>query len=216
MADIRGVDVTNGSSSGPRPVNRHGIPLLGEPPRKCAWRRCPSTVASDLHEHMPLCFGHAEIVRRMVVREHERVAALWSPRRRDDREAAEAAVAEEARKERERSEVIYYAQIGGHIKIGWTGRLEQRMRSYPPNTTLLAVHPGTREDEKLLHRKFKVHLSHGNEWYPLVPVILDHIKRVIAEHGAPPDMTFGARPTEVRRPKDKPQLQAKYGPLLRG
>ena len=112
-----------------------------------------------------------------------------------------------------RDEVIYYVQVGGHIKIGWTGRLEQRMRSYPPNSVLLALHPGSRADERNLHKRFAVHRSHGHEWYPLVPVILDHIKRVVAEHGQPPAITFGARPVEVRITRPKSTLQAKYGPM---
>jgi hypothetical protein len=117
----------------------------------------------------------------------------------------------EARKaqERQKHEVIYYAKIGGHIKIGWTSRLEQRMRSYPPNTELLAIHPGSRSDERQLHRRFAVHRSHGAEWYPLVPVILDHIKRVVAEHGEPPTVMFGAKPVEVRRPRTKEPVHTK-------
>lgn len=119
--------------------------------------------------------------------------------------------------EPKREGVVYYVQVGGHIKIGWTSRLEQRMRSYPPNTILLAVHPGSRADEKQLHKRFAVHRSHGQEWYPLVPVILDHIKRVIADHGEPPATIFGARAVEVPRPHQlKNRLEAKYGPMLRG
>jgi hypothetical protein len=100
--------------------------------------------------------------------------------------------------------VVYYANVGGgHIKIGWTSDLAKRMRQYPPNTVLLAVHPGTRADERKLHKRFAVHRAFGTEWYPMVPVILDHIARVVAEHGQPPAVTFGAKPTKVPTPRPK-------------
>jgi len=95
---------------------------------------------------------------------------------------------------------VYFLQVGGHIKIGWTSDMAKRMRTYPPNAVLLATHPGERKDELRLHKMFAVHCSHGREWYPLVPVILDHIKRVIAEHGLPEEITFGAKPKTVPRP----------------
>jgi hypothetical protein len=115
-----------------------------------------------------------------------------------------------------RDEFVYFLQVGGHIKIGWTAQFEQRMRSYPPNSILLARHPGTRADEKQLHKRFAVHRSHGQEWYPLVPVLLDHIKRVVAQFGEPPSLTFGARPVEVPTPRPRQQMQAKYGPFKVG
>jgi hypothetical protein len=88
---------------------------------------------------------------------------------------------------------IYYLRSGGHIKIGWTSNLEKRMKAYPPDTQLLAVQPGTRSDERALHRKFSWLLTHGREWFPLAPQITEHIDRVIAEHGEPPTVEFAAR-----------------------
>lgn len=201
-----GVDVKQGSSN----TNRHGIPRRGDPPGKCCWPRCPNAAANWLNLHV--CQHHADLVTNAVTDDRNRI--LENLRRRH--EAAAAAAAPPPPPEKPREEVIYYAQMGGHIKIGWTSNLKRRMRSYPPNTRLLAVHPGSRKDEKQLHRRFAVHRSHGQEWYPLVPVLLDHIKRMVAQHGEPPEMTFGAKPVEVRVPKPKPTLQAKYGPMLRG
>ncbi|MCA1694809.1 MAG: hypothetical protein LC749_08795 [Actinobacteria bacterium] len=37
--------------------------------------------------------------------------------------------------------VVYYLDVGGYIKIGWTGRLIYRMRWYPPSAKLLAIEP---------------------------------------------------------------------------
>jgi hypothetical protein len=97
--------------------------------------------------------------------------------------------------------IIYFLQVGGHIKIGWTSDLAKRMHAYPPNALLLATHPGLRKDELRLHKMFAVHRSHGREWYPLAPVILEHIKRVVAKYGKPVEVTFGAKPVEVPQPR---------------
>lgn len=88
---------------------------------------------------------------------------------------------------------IYYLRSGGYYKIGWTANLEQRMKGYPPDTLLLATHPGTKKDENGIHRRFAHLLSHGREWFPLAPEIQDHIARVIATHGPPPAVDFTAR-----------------------
>lgn len=98
---------------------------------------------------------------------------------------------------------IYYVQVGSHIKIGWASDLTRRMRSYPPNSVLLAVAPGTRTDETALHRKLAVWRSHGREWYVPAPVVLEHISRVVSAHGTPPALDFTAQPTTVRTPRPK-------------
>jgi hypothetical protein len=191
--------VENGSR--PR-ANRHGIQIRGKEPAKCIWPRCSGAVAT--YPLTNLCDLHAQLVHNAVAQDLNKLAAVIKLRREPSQPAPERTL---------REEVIYYVQVGGHIKIGWTSQLEQRMRNYPPNTVLLAVHPGSRSDERKLHRRFAVHRSHGQEWYPLVPVVLDHIKRMLAEHGSPPVVFFGARPVEVPQPRSKPTLQAKYGPM---
>lgn len=89
---------------------------------------------------------------------------------------------------------IYFARSGGYVKIGWTSDLGKRMKAYPPDTTLLATMPGTRKDERALHRKFAHLLTHGREWFPLAPQITEHIDKVVREHGEPPDVDFAAKP----------------------
>jgi hypothetical protein len=180
--------------------NRHGIPTYNPPaPPRCVMPKCrekPDPTWPDLS----LCESHA--------------FAVW--RTTDFRYGYDARKRHEEELERARAEVtkpkraiptdgvVYYANVGGgHIKIGWTGDLTKRMRQYPPNTVLLAVHPGTRADERKLHKRFAVHRAFGTEWYPMVPVILDHIARVVAEHGQPPVVAFGAKPTKVPTPRRK-------------
>lgn len=96
--------------------------------------------------------------------------------------------------------VIYYLRIAGRYKIGWTARLDNRMKGYAPDAELLAVHPGTRADERHLHKKFAHLTSHGNEWYPLANQIRDHIDTMVKLHGTPPDVTFAAKPTVTPMP----------------
>jgi hypothetical protein len=168
----------------------------------CCWPGCHSEQWAELK--VPMCRPHARHIHRVLAAQEQAQHDGWQTQY-EARMAANRAA----------NQVIYYLQVGGHIKIGWTSQLERRMRNYPPNTTLLAVHSGTRSDERQLHRKFAVHRSHGNEWYPLVPVILDHIKRVVAEHGEPPAVAFGAKAVQVRRPTStKPQVKAKAAPVF--
>lgn len=88
---------------------------------------------------------------------------------------------------------IYYLRSGAYFKIGWTGNLEQRMKSFAPDTQLLATHPGTQKEERAQHKRFAHLLARGREWFMLAPEIEDHIASVVAEHGAPPVVDFTAR-----------------------
>lgn len=73
---------------------------------------------------------------------------------------------------------IYYLFINGAIKIGYSADLEKRLKSYPPNAELLAVHPGTLQTETQMHRKFFNHLAHGREWFHDASEIREHIDEV--------------------------------------
>lgn len=95
---------------------------------------------------------------------------------------------------------IYYLRSDGLIKIGFTSRWPLRMRGYSPGSILLAIHPGTRDDETKLKRRFAVHRTHGSEWLAQVPPVMEHIDRVLAEHGPPPAVDFAAKRATTRRP----------------
>lgn len=105
--------------------------------------------------------------------------------------------------------MIYFLQVGSHIKIGWATDLAKRMRAYPPNSILMAVQPGTRAAEAKLHKRFAVHRSHGREWYPLVPAILEHIAAVVRDHGTPDPVAFAAAPSAVPTARDQPRIRPK-------
>lgn len=160
-------------------------------------------LTSDL-PHLRLCNAHLAIVAEQVnaaanesnplvlddvpvdpdeyLLAHERKEALPKPRRKP-------------------KPVIYYVKISDYIKIGWTSDLQSRMRSYPPNSVLLAVHPGSRADETKLHKRFAAHRTHGREWYAPVPTVLHHIEQMKAQHGEPEQVTFGAQPVTIPEPR---------------
>lgn len=97
---------------------------------------------------------------------------------------------------------VYFLRTGGLIKIGWTSNLNDRMRKYHPDDRLLAVMPGTRKDERRIHRRFAHLLTHGREWFPLAPQITEYIDQVVADHGEPPTVEFAAkRKTRIVGPR---------------
>lgn len=59
------------------------------------------------------------------------------------------------------------------------------MRSYPPEAELLAVHPGTRELEAEMHRRFVGSRTAGREWFRETPDLTEHIALVVAQFGDP-------------------------------
>lgn len=96
---------------------------------------------------------------------------------------------------------VYYLRVGGYIKIGWASDLAKRMRSYAPDTVLLATEPGTRGLEKRRHKQFAAHRTHGREWYAMVPPLMQHIDRTANEHGKPDPVAFSAQPVTVPEPR---------------
>lgn len=81
--------------------------------------------------------------------------------------------------------VVYYLRVGDLIKIGFTTSLEQRMRSYPPNAQLLAVHPGTLDTERQMHHRFLHHLAQGREWFTPGDELADHLRTVREQYKQP-------------------------------
>jgi hypothetical protein len=136
-----------------------------------------------------------------------RKSGLGNPTRADREEAARtlfgevptfdnrAPVDEDGRPE---FEDIYYLRQGDLIKIGYSTRLYDRLFAYGPTVEVLAHHPGTRADERDLHRSFRPFLAHGREWYHQANVLMDHITDVIARYGEPTCIP------EWSKPKDMP------------
>lgn len=101
--------------------------------------------------------------------EQEALKAEW--RRQAEEE-------ERIMRSKNRPGMIYYLRVGALIKIGFSSYLDERLRAYPPDSKVLAVHPGTPEVERQVHNKFFNHLSHGREWFTPSPEIEQHIKAI--------------------------------------
>lgn len=80
--------------------------------------------------------------------------------------------------------VIYFIQCGEFVKIGFSEKPDERVRtiatSTPHGATVLAVYPGTRQDECRLHRRLAAH-RHCREWFRYCEEIAEIVK-----HGIPP------------------------------
>lgn len=80
---------------------------------------------------------------------------------------------------------VYYVQVSDCVKIGYTGRLQQRMMSYPPNKRLLATEPGDYALESKRHEQFADLLAYGHEWFRPDQKLIDHINELRKQSGVP-------------------------------
>lgn len=80
---------------------------------------------------------------------------------------------------------IYYLLVADKVKIGYTKDVKRRLRSYPPGSPLLALHPGTKQLETDMHAKFAGSKAAGREWFLDTPELREHVKEVIAQFGEP-------------------------------
>lgn len=169
---------------------------------RCIWPKCHD------YQHVPdakMCATHTAIVMYQGHRNHSASMRYYqllgldadiAERERRDRIAA-------ARESRRKSQAtIYVVQGGFNIKIGYTTQpLQDRLRSYPPNHTLLVAFPGSRDTETHIKRKFAHLRTHGNEWLAHAPEVTEWVERMIAEHGAPdPTITCGPAKYQTPRP----------------
>lgn len=146
-------------------------------PDSCVWPLCQQpqeTTFESADGAFPLCTLHALDV-------HASVKAYISEK------ADKRVRSPRGHKIKPMSEVgwIYYLRVGERIKIGHSIRLSQRLRNYPPDSTLLAVQPGSRADEQELHNRLATYCVRGREWYHPYPALLDHIATVVTTHGDP-------------------------------
>lgn len=73
---------------------------------------------------------------------------------------------------------VYYARIGGLIKIGTTRDLRARFNNYPPDAELLAVERGGEDMESRRLRQFRHLLAERKEWFHPGVDLMDHIARL--------------------------------------
>lgn len=82
---------------------------------------------------------------------------------------------------------IYFVQVssGGSLKIGWAKDPSKRIKilqtSHPKPLRMLGVVPGTRSDERALHKRF-AHARKSGEWFDR-SAILNDVMGMILEAG---------------------------------
>lgn len=74
------------------------------------------------------------------------------------------------------NKVVYYLRVGKYIKIGTAVRLEERLKSYPPDTELLATEPGHYNTEHRRLVEFSEYLAARREWFNPGPRLMAHIE----------------------------------------
>jgi hypothetical protein len=73
--------------------------------------------------------------------------------------------------------VVYFVRMpDGIIKIGYSASMETRMTKLGGD--LLALLPGTRDDERAHHERFAHCLDHGLEWFRPEPDLLAYVDTV--------------------------------------
>lgn len=183
-----------------RPQERLNAAVLAS---HCAWPDCAaslwrggSSVNPDSNRYGLLCETHAVDV-AIAVTQHQRDLQRMtdffeqqSTKRAIDwahwRAEQEKYEAEKAALRKDRDGFVYYIQIGAHLKIGFSKDVRRRMRSYPPESKLLAIEPGDKDLERSRHRQFKASLTHGREWFTPTVDLIEHIETVVKQHGEPP------------------------------
>lgn len=77
---------------------------------------------------------------------------------------------------------LYVLDTGNDtVKIGWTKRdLWQRLNEYPPHFRLIVSVPGTKADERDVHRSLKLFRAAAQEWYFVKPEVVRQINTWIA------------------------------------
>lgn len=151
----------------------------------CLWPECGLPQAQGHiggHRAVPLCTAHMFEVWRICRDEANRM---------NNRDKTVVAVHEGELKKIERpvSTVgwVYYLRIGEHIKVGYAGRLLQRLRSYPPNAEFIYAHRGTKADEKVAHSMLYLHKAAGREWFTPHADVFEWIDKQKARYGPTSD-----------------------------
>lgn len=98
---------------------------------------------------------------------------------------------------------IYYVRIGDRIKIGYSADVKRRLRAYPPDSELLAVHPGTPGLEAQIHRDFAGSRADGREWFYQHDDLMRHIAEVVTQFGSADRFAHRYRTGRQVRPKDR-------------
>jgi len=84
--------------------------------------------------------------------------------------------------------VVYFMRDrDGLVKIGHTTNLAVRRRAFGSGWGhILAIIPGSREDERAMHARFAKHLAHDREYFHPAPELIAYINTLREALGVPP------------------------------
>lgn len=105
---------------------------------------------------------------------------------------------------------VYYVQVDDLIKIGFAKDVKKRMRAYPPNAKLLAVHPGTKDVERQMHVRFEADLARGREWFHKSPLLEDHISDTREQFGDPASHAYEYRKPMTEEERVRAQIEPRH------
>jgi hypothetical protein len=160
----------------------------------CVWPNCTEPLAFHLG---PLCLYHAMLMYEAVLHSPDVPVTSAQSKVAERRQAEQERAKARARARGQQPGWIYYLRIGDRLKIGYSADVRERMRAYPPESELLAVHPGTRDLEADMHRRFTGSRAAGREWFRETPDLAEHVAQVIAQFGDPSEHRYhfrGKRP----------------------
>lgn len=163
-----------------------------KPSHLCAWGEC--TDAYEVGIGVPLCLHH---VQRASVAYGDYVERVERERLADAEAKIDAGLLLTSGEHV--PGWVYYIEIDGLIKIGYTTNITNRTRAYPPTAKLLAIEPGTKALERGRHSIFNQHLARGREWFNDHPDIRTWIDTLRKQYGDPSDEAYKfSTPTEKK------------------
>lgn len=151
-------------------------------------RFCDDPSAEDVP--FPICAHHAKMLYRhvresMAPLASDPIFAMWHNIDRIHADRERRKIADEAK-----HFVVYYLQLGEHVKIGYTGNLRKRLKDYPLNRRLLAYEPGDGNVEGQRHFQFREYLAVGKEYFTPGPKLIEHLNQLRVKAGAPEIVSF--------------------------
>lgn len=152
----------------------------------CQMPKCDRDVIRLAGDSLGICYQHAAAIEdyfNIIGEDFQNKLARVDRIERVAKEQEMEARAAESR--RHHPGWIYYILVGDRIKIGYSTDPKRRFRSYPPDSLLLAMHPGTKQLESEMHAKFAGSRAAGREWFLDTPELRDHIKDVLGQFGEP-------------------------------
>lgn len=160
----------------------------------------PGCVRIRIDEGVPICMEHAFwFADRVAGERRARTNARDIDQEKSDLELfKEGRAIPDGRKGR-----VYFVRADGLVKIGFSNVIRQRLRAYPPSAEVLLVMPGNRTIETYLHRRFKLNLKRGHEWFEETQWMTQLIEQNLAIYGPPPPELSTERFTKAKFQADR-------------